>query len=271
MHYRHSFHAGNFADVFKHLVQGALLAALGRKDKPWCYLETHAGAGVYYLDTGGATRTGEWRDGIGRLYALKDSPPLLADYLARVRRLNGDGELLRYPGSPWIALDFARPTDRVVLCERIEEVFLELKFAMGRDRRIALHQRDGYELPSLLPPKEKRGLALIDPPFERPDEFVAMARVLEQSHERFAGGVYALWYPLKNRHAASKLARKARTIGETLQIEFETGAPGDGKMRGCGMLVVNPPFGLRKELEPCLKVLVRELALGSKAEYRIQD
>lgn len=270
MHYRHSFHAGNFADVFKHIVLGTLLSALGRKDKPWSYLETHSGAAAYDLDNAGAVRTGEWRNGIGRLYGLAQAPPALTDYLSRIRQFNSGGELRRYPGSPWLALQAARPDDRIVLCEKIEPVFAELKQNLGGDSRVSFHRRNGYEAPALLPPKEKRGLVLVDPPFERPDEFEAMAQVLAETHRRFSGGTVALWYPLKNRHAAARFVRQAaRTAGECLQIEFENGAAGDGQMRGCGMLVAKPPFRLEDELAPALKILVRDLAQGPKAEFRI--
>ena len=270
MHYRHSYHAGNFADVFKHVLQGALLAALNRKDKPWFYLDTHGGSGAYDLDDSGAVRTGEWRQGVGRIYELDKAPPVLAEYLGHLRSFNRGGALRRYPGSPWLAVQAARPMDRVVLCEKVEAVYAELKQNLGGDSRVSFHKRDGYESPALLPPKEKRGLVLVDPPFERPDEFVAMARVLAEAHQRFAGGIYALWYPLKNRHAAARFVRSAaRSAGECLQVEFENGAAGEGQMRGCGMLVANPPHRFRDDIEPALRVLVRELAQGPKAAYRI--
>lgn len=270
MHYRHSFHAGNFADVFKHTVLCGLLAALNRKDKPWCYLETHAGAGRYDLQAAGATRTGEWQDGIGALWDATGLPGPLAGCLAQVRALNPDGKLRHYPGSPLFALSQARAGDRLVLCEKVPEVAAELREALDRDKRVILHQRDGYESHALLPPAEKRGLVLVDPPFERPDEFDAVAQYLESALARFAGGVYAAWYPLKNRHAAGRFVRRlGRTGREGCALEFETGAAGEGQMRACGMAVVNPPFGFRDAVEPALKVLVRELALGPKAGYRI--
>lgn len=270
MHYRHSFHAGNFADVFKHTVLCGLLAGLSRKDKPWGYLETHAGAGRYDLQSAGATRTGEWQDGIGALWEATGLPGPLATVVAQVRALNPDGKLRHYPGSPLFALAQARAGDRLVLCEKVPEVAAQLREALDGDKRVILHQRDGYESHTLVPPSEKRGLVLVDPPFERPDEFDAVAGFLEKSLKRFAGGVHALWYPLKNRHAAGKFTRRvARAAGEGLVLEFETGALAEGQMRACGMAVVNPPYGFEAEVDPALKVLVRELALGPKAAYRI--
>lgn len=269
MHYRHSYHAGNFADVFKHVVLCALLGALSRKDKPWCYLETHAGAGAYDLAGEGASRTGEWRDGIGRLHGLANAPPLLERYLDVVRGLNGTGALRHYPGSPLFAQALARDSDRLVLCEKVPEVVADLRENLKGERRATIHQRDGHEAPALLPPREKRGLVLVDPPFERPDEFEAAAGLVEKSHARFAAGVYAIWYPLKNRHAAARFERRLARLGDEppLRCALETGAPGEGQMRACAVLVVNPPFGIAQELEAAGGLLARELAQGARAAY----
>lgn len=274
MHYRHRFHAGNFADLFKHALLCGLLAALSRKDKPWCYLETHAGAGRYDLGGADATRTGEWRDGIGALWEAPAGtawPEPLATCLSQVRALNPDGRLRHYPGSPLFARALARPGDRLVLCERVPEVASQLRECLGRDRRVVLHQRDGYEAAALLPPPERRGLVLVDPPFEQPDEFDAAAEFVREAHARFSGGVIALWYPLKNRHAAARcLRRLARTDAPGLSVEFETGARGEGQMRACGLAVLNPPFGFAESVAPALQVLVKELALGPTAGYRVE-
>lgn len=269
MHYRHSYHAGNFADVFKHVVLCALLGALSRKDKPWCYLETHAGAGAYDLAGEGASRTGEWRDGIGRLHGLAQAPPLLERYLDVVRGVNGTGTLRHYPGSPLFAQAFAREHDRLVFCERVPAIAAELRENLRDERRAIVHERDGHEAHALLPPREKRGLVLIDPPFERPDEFEAAAGLVESGHARFAAGVYAAWYPLKNRHAAGRFERRLARLGgdPPLRLALETGAPGEGQMRACAVLVVNPPYGLAAELEPAGKLLARELAQGARASY----
>ena len=269
MHYRHSYHAGNFADVFKHVVLCALLAALSRKDKPWCYVETHAGAGAYDLQGEGATRTGEWRDGIGKLWGLDRAPPLLQTFLDVVRGVNGTGALRHYPGSPLFAQALAREGDRLVLCEKVPEIAAELRENLKGERRAVVHHRDGHEAHALLPPAEKRGLMLIDPPFERPDEFEVAAELVEKSVNRFAAGVYAVWYPLKNRHAASRFERRvARACDEPpLRFSLETGAPGEGQMRGCAVLVVNPPFGLERELQPSGALLAQLLAQGPRPSY----
>lgn len=267
MHYRHSFHAGNFADVFKHVVLCGLFAALNRKDKPWCFLDTHAGAGFYDLSGVGANKTGEWREGIARLAGLREAPEQLASYLQIARRNPNS-----YPGSPAFALAQARTGDRLLLCEKVPEIAAELKAALGRDPRVAIHRRDGYEAHSLLPPAEKRGLILVDPPFERPDEFEAVAEFLKQAVGRFAAGLYAVWYPLKNRHAAARFERRAAALTREppLRIEFDTGAKGEGQMRACAVLVLNPPFRIEQELAPALQVLVRELAQGPRAAYSAQ-
>jgi len=279
MHYRHSYHAGNFADVFKHVVLCGVLAALNRKDKPWCYLETHSGAGAYDLEGEGASRTAEWRDGIARLFPSPaggrggrgegDWPAPVARLLEIVRSLNPDGVLRYYPGSPLFARAFARERDRLVFCENVPEVVADLRENLRGERRAIVHQRDGHEAHALLPPAEKRGLVLVDPPFERPDEFKAAAELVGKAVSRFAGGVYAVWYPLKNRHAASRFERTvARLCDEPpLRLALENGAPGEGQMRGCAVLVVNPPFGLERELAASGQMLARMLAQGPRPLY----
>jgi 23S rRNA (adenine2030-N6)-methyltransferase len=269
MHYRHSYHAGNFADVFKHIVLCALLGALSRKDKPWSYLETHGGAGAYDLAGEGATRTGEWRDGIGKLHGLGGAPPLLERFLDVVRGLNGTGTLRHYPGSPLFAQALAREHDRLVFCEKEPEIAAELRENLKGESRATVHQRDGHEAHALLPPREKRGLVLVDPPFERPDEFDAAAELVEKAHARFASGVFAVWYPLKNRHAAARFERRvARLSAEPpLRLALETGAAGEGQMRACAVLVVNPPFGVEQELAPVGTLLARLLAQGPRPLY----
>lgn len=269
MHYRHSYHAGNFADVFKHVVLCGLFDALNRKSKPWCYVETHSGAGAYDLEGEGATRTGEWREGIGRLYGMDRAPEPLAGYLGIVRALNDGGALRHYPGSPLAVRALARPGDRLVLCEKVPEVADDLRENLRGERRAVIHRRDGYEAHALLPPTEKRGLMLIDPPFERPDEFEAVADLVEKSVKRFAGGVYAVWYPLKNRHAASRFERQVLRVSAEppLRIALENGAPGEGQMRACAVLVVNPPFGLERDLQDSGRMLARLMAQGPRASY----
>lgn len=269
MHYRHSYHAGNFADVFKHVALCGLLAALSRKDKPWCYLETHAGAGAYDLQGEGASRTGEWREGIGKLFGAERVPPLIRAFLDVVNGVNGTGALRHYPGSPLFAQSYAREGDRLVLCEKERDIAAELRENLKGERRAVIHRRDGHEAHALLPPAEKRGLMLVDPPFERPDEFEAAAELVEKSIARFAGGVYAIWYPLKNRHAAARFERAVarRCVEPPLRLALDNGAAGEGQMRSCAVLVANAPFGFAHEFAPAGQWLARSLAQGPRASY----
>lgn len=284
MHYRHHYHAGNYADVFKHVLLTGLLTALSRKDKPWAYLDTHAGAGHYDLGDPVADRTGEWREGIGRLASLPtDSPSMpamLAAYLKRVRDGNADGGCRLYPGSPMLAQKLARPAigDRLILCEKIDEVAEELRRVM-RGSKAAIHVRDGYEAHGLVPPAEKRGLVLIDPPFERTDEYEATSELIRKSALRFANGIYAAWYPIKNTHVASSFVRRvARETGKpTLQMSIDvdipprdpatTGGVVKHPMSACGLVVVNPPFGFDAEARAALAYLTPILAQGPRAEW----
>jgi 23S rRNA (adenine2030-N6)-methyltransferase len=273
VHYQHRFHAGNFADVFKHVLLLALLRALSAKDKPWCYAETHAGAGDYDLADEAAARTAEFHDGIERLWNCADAPPAAADYLAQVRALNADGVLRNYPGSPRLALQAARAQDRLLLCERVPAIADQLRAALGTDARVHLHRRDGYELPALLPPAEKRGLVLIDPPFERIDEFDACAAFLADGLRRFAAGVFAVWYPLKQRHATERWLRRVRreTARDVLNLQFAVSHAAEGEMRACGLLVVNPPFAFRAPAGAALAWLVPRLAQGPGSGHEIQS
>ena len=268
MHYRHSYHAGNFADVFKHVLLCGLIAALNRKDKPWCALDTHAGAGFYDLSAEGATRTGEWRDGIGRLVGLGDAPEPLATFLRVVAAGNAPGKVTYYPGSPQFIASLAREGDRMMFCEKVPEVAEDLRGNLGRDPRIALHLRDGYETHALLPPAQKRGLILLDPPFERTDEYTAMAEFVRKAVARFAGGIYVMWYPIKNRHSVNAFLRRvARDVPRPSQaFEFDNGAEAEGQMHACGVLVVNPPFQFAKDMAQSLNILQRELAQGRKPQ-----
>jgi len=306
MHYRHSYHAGNFADVFKHLAVCGLLDALSRKDSAWCFVDTHAGAGSYDLGGERAAATAEWREGIARLSALPDSAPaLLRRYLALVRDYGGP-EPRAYPGSPLLAAAIARPQDRLLLCERVPEVADELRQTLGR--RAVVHLRDGYEAVSLLPPAEKRGLVLIDPPFERSDEYEAMADFIIAAVLRFAGGVYAAWYPIKNEHVAGRFRRRvARETGKpTLDLRLDVGvaerpagsdradserqaqvAQARGarihvfsprkaqtvvkvRMHACGLLIVNPPFGFEAQAREALAFLAPLLAQGARANWQVE-
>jgi 23S rRNA (adenine2030-N6)-methyltransferase len=273
MNYRHAFHAGNFADVMKHVCLVALLRGLSRKDSAWFYLDTHAGAGDYDLSSAPAQKTGEYRHGIGRL--LRASRPLtapLGDYLDLIAPLLGDGDSpRRYPGSPLIAAALARPQDRLVACELNPLEFEALQIACGST--IHVQRSDGYQaLKALLPPRERRGLTLIDPPYERPDEFTRLAGELVAAHRRFATGVYALWYPLKDEApvAGLKRALKAAGLRRLLEVELRlTPLAQGGILHGCGLLVLNPPWGFDADMRLAMPPLAQILAPGT-GEARIR-
>jgi 23S rRNA (adenine2030-N6)-methyltransferase len=264
MNYRHAFHAGNFADVMKHVCLVALLRGLSRKDSAWFYLDTHAGAGDYDLAGAPAQKTGEYRHGIGRL--LRAPRPLLAplgDYLDLIGPLLGSGDSpRRYPGSPLIAAALARPQDRLVACELNPLEFEALQIACGG--AVHVQRSDGYQaLKALLPPRERRGLTLIDPPYERPDEFTRLAGELVAAHRRFATGVYALWYPLKDEApvAGLKRALKAAGLCRLLEVELRlTPLAQGGILHGCGLLVLNPPWGFEDAMRLAMPSLAQILA-----------
>lgn len=257
--YRHLFHAGNFADVFKHALLTRLLIALGRKDKPYCYLDTHAGIGRYDLKHPWATKAREYLNGIGLLWQRRDIPAALAPYVEAVKAENPDRKLRFYPGSPLIAKRFVRPGDRIVLTELNTTDFAELKALFARDRQVAVHLLDGYQgLKAFLPPKERRGLVLLDSSFDRAKEFARIVKALAETHSRWATGTYAIWYPLMEPGAMRGFARDVEQTGISKILRLElTVEPDDWTVTvpGCGMLVVNPPWGFEKEARPMLRWL----------------
>lgn len=267
MHYRHAYHAGNFADVHKHVLLCGLAQAMSRKDKPWVYLDTHAGAGRYDLGGIEAARTGEAAEGALRLQTLENAPEPLASWQRAVFALN-PGAWRLYPGSPAFVQSLARPDDRLLLCETVPGVVEELRRVLPT---AIVHVRDGYEAASLLPPPEKRALVLVDPPFERRDEFAAMLDFLTRAQARFAGGVYAFWYPLKNSHEVERFGRRLGVISSrpVVDFRFDTGAKAEGQMRGSGLMIVNPPFRFVEDVAPALKLLARELGVGSRASSEV--
>ncbi len=262
MNYRHIFHAGNFADVFKHVVLSLLLKSLHRKDAPFCYLDTHAGAGRYDLSSAAAQKTGEYRDGIKCLW--NNSPiPELADYLAAVHALN-DGDSLRYyPGSPRVARFFLRPQDRAVLLELQPEECSQLKSEFAGDPQVTVQGQDGYGgLKAYLPPSVRRGLVLIDPPYESDREFEQVIEGLRNAHARWDSGMYALWYPIKSRPPVERFHRMlvATGIRKILLLELSP-YPEDlaFRLNGCGMVVINPPWKLDEALQSVLPVLLEQM------------
>ncbi len=279
LNYRHLYHAGNFADVFKHVALTLLLRGLHAKDTPFCFLETHAGAGRYDFAEPAAQKSGEYHDGIERLWAAEATPAGFDDYLAAVRAVNPDGKLGFYPGSPRVARHLLRPQDRMVLCERHPEEFDRLKDEFIGDRQVAVHERDGYQaLKALLPPAERRGLVLIDPPYEQADEFEQIIKGLRNAHERWATGIYAVWYPIKDRNAVARFHTRLHA-GEWRKVLIAELAvfPEDTAFRlnGCGLVVINTPWGFERafgELLPDLRQrLGRDPAARASIEWLVPE
>lgn len=262
--YRHQFHAGNFADVFKHVLLVRLLLALRRKEKPFVYLDTHAGTGRYDLEHPWAQKNAEFRDGIARIFDREDVPPLAEPYLAAVRSENPDGRLRWYPGSPLIARGLLRTGDRALLTELNKKDCAALEKQFARDRQVVVRLMDGYQsLKAHLPPKERRGLVLVDSSFDRKREFERLADALQATHQRWPTGVYALWFPLMEPAAMRAFERGLETSGirRILWLELALGAQGTtDRLSGCGMVVVNPPYGFAEEAATLVEWLRSVLA-----------
>jgi 23S rRNA (adenine2030-N6)-methyltransferase len=265
MNYDHAFHAGNFADVVKHVVLVRILLYLQRKEAPFRVIDTHAGAGRYDLASAAAVRTGEWREGVGRLSNSAFSAEacdLIRPYLDVVgAAANGAAP---YPGSPAIALALTRPVDRLLFCDLHPRALAQLRTVVGGDRRAKVMALDGYVgLKAFVPPVERRGLVLIDPPFESPDEFDRLAEALLRAYAKWPGGTYLAWYPIKDLAAAQGLASKLVTAGvrDMLCVEWGIGRPSrEGPLVASGLLMIHPPFTLETELTCLLPELQRQLA-----------
>jgi 23S rRNA (adenine2030-N6)-methyltransferase len=274
MNYRHAYHAGNFADLLKHTVLLALLEALKAKDKPFSYIDTHAGSGRYDLKSMQAQKTGEAELGIGKLAVASGLPPLLWDLLGHVRAVN-EGEAIRYyPGSPLLAQRVLRAGDSAQLCELHAEEAEALRSVLHNDPRMHVHKRDGYEaMGGLLPPPEKRGLVLIDPPFERADEFRAVETALRLALQRWPTGMYAVWYPVKVRSTVQPFLRWAsRAARRVLCAEIMLHADNTPlRLNGTGMLVLNAPWQLDTALAESMEVLARTLGGQSHLTWLAQD
>lgn len=246
MNYRHAYHAGNFADVMKHAVLALVVEHLKKKEKPFFLLDTHAGTGMTDLSGEEAQKTGEYAQGIARLLAAVDPHPALGVYLDAVRALGGS-PLALYPGSPALMAHLARANDRLAFCELHPEDAAALRANFRRDARVKCHEMDGYTaLKAMLPPKERRGLILIDPPFEDRGEFDTLARALGEATRRFATGTFLLWYPVKDPSVSGAFLERLAADGppKTLALELHVMATDPARMTGSGMIVVNPPFSL---------------------------
>jgi 23S rRNA (adenine2030-N6)-methyltransferase len=277
MNYRHAFHAGNFADVLKHVVLTRIVEYLKRKEGAFRVIDTHAGIGLYDLAAEASEKTGEWRRGIARLIEAELPDPaaqLLRPYLEVVRALN-DGPLRFYPGSPLLVRRLLRRQDRLTAIELHEKDVSLLKANFAGDIQTRVIRLDGWlALGAHLPPKEKRGMALIDPPFEKENEFDMIVSSLKKAHRRWPGGTYAIWYPVKNPSAVARFRSElaASGIPGILDAELLIGSPGDPpRLYGCGMTVVNPPYLLEGELSALLPalcdILAEDRAAAARAEW----
>jgi 23S rRNA (adenine2030-N6)-methyltransferase len=283
MNYRHAFHAGNFADVIKHIVLSRILTYLHEKPAAFRVIDTHAGAGLYDLTGDEASRSGEWRTGIARLMQARFSESvmaLVAPYLDIVRAFNPQRDLTAYPGSPLIARALLRPQDRLVACEIEPKARKHLIDALRRDTQARVVDLDGWTgLPAFVPPNERRGLVLIDPPFERRDEFEAVAAGFASAHAKWPSGIYMMWYPVKERRATDALARQVAGVAndedgvesKCLRVEFSVApATQTSGLVSAGLLIVNPPWTLAGQLKSILPELEKPLGQGGAARFRIE-
>ncbi|HEX3502323.1 MAG TPA: 23S rRNA (adenine(2030)-N(6))-methyltransferase RlmJ [Xanthobacteraceae bacterium] len=284
MNYQHAFHAGNFADVHKHVVLARILEYLRQKESAFRVIDTHAGCGRYDLFGPEAERAQEWRGGIGRLFkelrtntyqqkaVQKDSAQtLLAPYLDAVAAVNAAGDLRVYPGSPLIALSLMRRQDRLIACELELRAATLLKAALEGEPRAKVLTIDGWmALNANVPPRERRGIVLVDPPYEESDDFSRLSAGLAEAYRKWPTGIYVLWYPIKDRDAPDALARRLRKLAvpKILRCEIMLGTPrADAGLIGSGLIVVNPPYPLASEMKIILPALAR-LSLGN-AEHRL--
>ncbi len=276
MNYRHAFHAGSFADVVKHATLALLIERLKAKEAAFRVVDTHAGVGLYDLTAGAASRTGEWHNGIGRIVGRAFDPkiaPLMAPYLAAVAAANDGGVLRRYPGSPWIARHLMRRQDRLTAVELHPEDAEALTALFAGDWQVKTIALDGWlALGSFVPPKERRGLVLIDPPFEEPDEFERMLDGLTKAHSRWPTGIYALWYPVKDLEAidAFRNGLAASGIPRLLRAELTIRARATpDRFNGAGLVICNPPWQFEEGLTALLGGLAGILADGPGAGFAI--
>jgi 23S rRNA (adenine2030-N6)-methyltransferase len=276
LNYQHAFHAGNFADVHKHAVLARILTHLRNKPAAFRVIDTHAGAGRYDLFGPEPTRSGEWRDGIeklwqGRVGLGEAAGELLKPYLDAVASLNPGGRLRTYPGSPLLAQSLLRPQDRLIACELEPRAAALLKGALRGDARAKVIALDGWTaLNAYVPPKERRGLVLVDPPFEDTADFTKLSSILAAAHRKWPTGAYMLWYPIKERDAPDALARRLKKTGlpALLRCEISIGPPrADLGLAGSGLILVNPPYRLDAELKILLPALGR--LLGPQASNKI--
>jgi len=265
MNYRHAFHAGNHCDVLKHAALALTLDRLLAKEAPFMVLDTHAGRGLYDLESEAAGRSGEHLGGVAWIFEDPALPVALAPYLDAVKRQNPFGGLRWYPGSPLIVREKLRSGDSLKLCELNGEERQALETAIGRDRNVKIFDRDGYQaVRAFLPPAERRGLVLIDPPFEKPGEFDRLAGAVADGIERWASGIFMIWRPVKDDQGYADFLNRIgqMSIAKTLSAELSVSPRVSNKLTGSGLFIVNPPFGLSDALVEILPYLAAKLAIA---------
>lgn len=274
--YRHAFHAGNHADVLKHTVVVQLLRYLGKKDKAYWYIDTHAGAGAYSLQEGYATKTAEYETGIAKLWNQRDLPEALADYVSEVAALNADGELRYYPGSPYLAWRLMREQDRMRLFE-LHSTEIEVLRHNFREagRRVMMFAGDGFEgIKALLPPPPRRALVLVDPSFEDKRDYARTLNCVEECLKRFATGTYAIWYPQVTRPESQRFPEQLKRLQSTNWLHATltvSRPPEDGfGLYGSGMFVLNPPYTLAATMKETLPWLVKALGQDDNAQFKLE-
>ncbi|WP_305406042.1 23S rRNA (adenine(2030)-N(6))-methyltransferase RlmJ [Photobacterium leiognathi] len=262
--YRHSFHAGNHADVVKHIVQSLILDALKQKDKPFVYHDTHSGVGRYDLQDERSEKTGEFKQGIARIWSRDDMPAEITSYIEVIKALNEDEELRYYPGSPKVARAQIRDQDRMVLTELHPSDFPLLLQEFRGDRQVKIYKEDAFaRLKASLPPKERRGVVLIDPPYELKHEYQDVVKAIKQSHQRWATGTYAIWYPVVYRETIDKMIQGLKDLEIRKILQIELGVEPDSEERGMtasGMIVINPPWKLESQMREILPWLQQAIA-----------
>ncbi|MGL5336838.1 MAG: 23S rRNA (adenine(2030)-N(6))-methyltransferase RlmJ [Enterovibrio sp.] len=262
--YRHSFHAGNHADVLKHVVLTLILDALKQKEAPFVYYDTHSGAGRYDLQGAHAAKTGEFKEGIELIWQRDDVPAALKNYVNIIKGLNPNGVLRFYPGSPLIARSLLREQDKASLSELHPTDFALLLQEMRGDRQVKVFQEDGYaRLKASLPPAARRGVVLIDPPYELKTEYHDVVNGIAQSVKRFATGVYAIWYPVVYRRNVDVITKGLTELGIRKILQLELGVRPDSDefgMSASGLIVINPPWQLQETMQNVLPWLQKVLA-----------
>lgn len=262
--YRHSFHAGNHADVVKHIVQSLILDALKQKDKPFVYHDTHSGVGRYDLQDERSEKTGEYKDGIAKIWQQQDLPTEIQSYLDAITALNKGDVLRYYPGSPQVARAQIREQDRMVLTELHPNDFPLLLQEFRGDRQVKMFKEDGFaRLKASLPPKERRGVVLIDPPYELKHEYMDVVNAIKDSYQRWATGTYAIWYPVVYRENITKMIKGLEKLGIRKILQIELGVAPDSDERGMtasGMIVINPPWKLESQMQAILPWLQQAIA-----------